>query len=244
MITEKMITDNFEDVQRMDDDIIKFKELLPDFKDIYYLGFLKSDNINIIVISRNIEDDVFASELIRVASSQNKFLNLLKFRHNIENKYGFDSALMAGSQYHSYFKGRLDDVRDTLYLCLPIFECEFSGNESVKLFYEMRRFLIKSLNWNRSITPRIMLRFENPKTKAGTIGKNYYPVDFNVVKTEIINLNGVPNGVVEILNYRDEYVNIISISQDRYILKKNGKILCDGYYSSIEENLWKFLIQG
>jgi hypothetical protein len=243
MITEKMITDNFEDVQRMTDDIIRFKELLPDFKDIYYLGCSKSDNINIIVISRDIEDDVFASELIRVASSQNKVLNLLKFRHNIENKYGFDSALMAGPQYHSYFKGRLDNVRNTLYLCFPIFECEFSGNESVELFYEMRRFLIKSLNWDRSMTPKILLRFENPKTKAGTIGKNYYPVDFNVVKTEIINLNGVPNGVVEVFNYNKEYVKIISISQDQYIMETNGKILCDGCYSSIKENLWEFLIR-
>jgi len=243
MITEKIISDNFVDVQRIADDILKFKDFLPDFKYVYYLGYPNSKSKNILMVSRDLEDDAFASELIRFAFSQNKKSCLLKFRHQIENKYGFDSAILASPKYHSYFKGRLDNERDALYLCLPIYDCEFSGHESVELFDEMCCFLIASQDWSRSFTPSVLLRFDNPKTKGGTIGENYYPVKFDVVMNEVANLSGVSNGFIEVLNYCDKWARINSLAADQYIMEVQGNIIWKGDYSEIKEILWKFFTQ-
>ena len=238
-----MINDHFVDVCRIADDILKFKDILPDSEYIYYLGYTKLKNQSILVVSQDI-DDVFASKLIQVASFQKNALGLLKFKHHIENKYGFNSAILAGAEYHDYFKGRLDDVRKNLTLCLPIFECEFSGYESIDLFYAMRIFLIESLNWKRPVTPKILLQFDNPKTKGGTKGKKYVPVKFNVLKAEIANLSGVLNGFIEVRNYCDEYAKITSTSEDQYIMEVQEKVVYAGHYLEIEDNIWNFLSQG
>ena len=241
MITEKMIKDNIGDVQRITDGILKFRIIIPAFQFTYYLGYTQSKKRDVLLVSRDYENDVFAMELIRAVSHLENTSGLSKRRLEMDNQYGFDTVLLAGPEYHQHLKGRLDDARENLYLFLPIFTCEFSGEESSALFGAMCFNLIEADNWKRHVTPRILWRFDNPKTKAGTRGKKYFPIDFDYFKFEIKNLNGVAGGFIEVLNYRDESLRITSASEGEYAVETQGKVIYTGGYPAIEDTMWKFL---
>lgn len=53
------------------------------------------------------------------------------------NDYGVTHALDVPSSYHSSLKGRLEHKRRNLFLCVPIFRCEFAGDESEAEFRDM-----------------------------------------------------------------------------------------------------------
>lgn len=129
--------------------------------------------------------------------------------------------ILAPAHFHGNFIGTLDEKRSELVLCASIFHYEFSGNESVDQFHEMNVKKVHIDIWTRKPVPKVFIRFNNPKTRAGTRGKKYVLTSDSYLMSEVYHLNGIENGFIDIINYADEELNIISNSQDVYQLNFN-----------------------
>jgi hypothetical protein len=119
-------------------------------------------------------------------------------------------VLLAPKDYHGHFAGRLDAKRSRLVLCLPIHRCEFSGDESVGEFFTLCREIVLALNWQREVCPKIILRYDNPKTQGGTIYDRGVFAKYATVLRELDLLSGVPEGFIEIINYKKQVIEILS----------------------------------
>lgn len=221
MLTRKDIEDNFSNVVDIGDGIIRAEDELP--KVTYYnyirLGDSSTGGSDLIMVTENIVDDNFAFSTLLGAPWVNAAskLEILPLK---ENKYGFCNLIIVPKDYHSYLKGRLDNERASLYLCLPAHKCEFSGDESVEDFYMLRREIIETLDWNRAITPKILLRFDNPKTRGGTNDDGAF-VRYSTLLREIDNLDGVVAGFIEIINFRGAAFEILSPQPNQFVIILN-----------------------
>lgn len=209
---------NFLGVEDLGGGIFRCKDALPKTTIYYYtkIGVLAGEPNDYLVVSKNLADDNFAKLLLASVEMKGDELGL----HIISsppNKYGFTQIVVAPVEYHSYFKGRLDQKRSNLFLCTPSFTCEFSGKETVEEFSIIRRDIVPSLNWQREISPKALLYFDNPKTRAGSGARDVY-VKQSVAQREIDLLSGVENGFIEISNYKGEVIEILSPNDMKYIL--------------------------
>lgn len=138
------------------------------------------------------------------------------------NKYGFDALLLASSNYHRDFSGVLDEKRSGLILCVPVFRYEFSGCESVDEFREIGIRRIPIDNWGRNPIPKVKIRFNNPRTRAGTIGQRYVVSSDSYLMLEVNSINGVHDGFVEVKNYLGETIKITSSSRNIFHLSSSA----------------------
>lgn len=236
MITYDDLVNKFgESVEELKRNLFKFKIELPKFTIFYYL--LSSDDAgDILLSSKKNEDDDFAFRIYAQLSITETICALKKIDLD-SNKYGFDSLLLIPSNYHNNLRGILDNKRDNLILCAPIFHYEFSGEESVDEFREMSTKKIFINEWTRKPVPKVFIRFDNPKTRAGTIGDKYVLTSDSYLMSEVYNLNGIENGFIDIRNYTDDVLNITSNVDGTYRLKsKAGESVLDGLSLSNEIN--------
>src|SRR5262249_23332806 len=186
-----------------------------------YLEFAESPQGNdLLIVSQDLMDDEFATFVFSQLPSEDRSTAVLrpKIRDVATNKYNFSALLLAPPDYHSEFKGRLDAKRDHLVLCIPIHRCEFSGDETVEEFYTLRRYIVPTLNWRREVCPKIILRFDNPKTQGGTIHDCGVFANYETVVREVDLLNGVPKGFIEIINYKKQVIEISSPKDGVFVL--------------------------
>lgn len=132
--------------------------------------------------------------------------------------YGFTHAMAVPATYHGLLSH--SENRTNLFLCIPIFRCEFSGNESVEDFKWSSHHIVGINNWQRTREPKISVYFDNPRTGGGTY-KNGAIVRLGVLIAEIDNLNGVSEGFIEITNYRGEVIEVLSPAEGHYVLIRN-----------------------
>ncbi|POP40661.1 hypothetical protein CHU32_26140 [Superficieibacter electus] len=224
MITYQDLVNGFgESIETLKDGVFKFKIEVPAFTLFNYL-WCKRGSGDFLLLSKNIEDDKFVSFIYSQLSFNKKITSLNKVNIST-NHYGFDSLLLAPSGYHGHFNGVLDDKRSELILCSPIYHHEFSGNESVDEFREMRTRRVHIDRWDRKPEPKILVRFNNTKTGGGTIGNEYILMSDARLKSEIHNLNGVVNGFIEVENYLGERI-IISTTVNTYQLRlESGEVV-------------------
>ncbi|WP_263227423.1 hypothetical protein [Pseudomonas alabamensis] len=171
---------------------------------------------DLLVISEAIVDRAFAMDVIRQASGDFSQDRVSKFDLTA-NPYGFTQALVLPNTYHGAFKGRFDAKRERLYLCVPIHRCEFSGDESADEFKAMLERTVYPFRWNRPVSPKIRVYFDNPVTGAGT-DEGGVLMTYSTVLSEIGNLNGVVNGFIEITNYAGDVIEVLSPGQDQFTL--------------------------
>ena len=245
LLTYEDLAASFPGVSDIGPGVLKCRDKLPKVTYHYYVrtGGRGEDNQDFLVVSENLEDDVFASSILSALPKVQIDSELMLYDIP-ENGYGFSNLLLAPSEFHAYFKGRLDDKRKELILCLPIHKSEFSGNESVDEFYLMRRSLIPSLNWKRDVCPKISLRFDNPKTRGGT-GDGYVLAKYDTVLKEIDNIRDVDKGFIEIKNYKDLIAEILSKGGDNYYLIRDRDDSRREIFEKNEllERLWRFLTE-
>jgi hypothetical protein len=243
MLNDDDVLNNFTDIVDLAGDVLKFKDVIPAFTYVYYLTKDTNSVRNILVVVQNREDDIYAKKLLK-AGGETPYnpSGLYKCAFNPENDYLFTHILVVPPQYHSYFKGRLDAERTELFLVFPVYQYEFSGDESVELFYQLRREIVPTLDWNRAPSPKAMVRFDNPKTGGGTIGATAIPFRYTVLKEEIRNLDGVESGFVEVTSYRGDYFEVISNMSGVYSCRQQGQSSGRSLkYPEVIEELWLFL---
>lgn len=216
MLTREDLVANFSGVTDIAADIVRCKDALPKVTYFNYVRPARDDvEPDLVLVSEGNPDDEFAVAVLSRASEAGRGdgLQLLDLP---PNKYGLQNLLLAPSTIHSYFKGRFDDKRGKLTLCVPIFRCEFSGTETADEFNTLRRDVVPILSWTRAPAPKTVLRFDNPRTRAGT-GSGYALVRVPPLLREIDSMDGVPDAFIELLNYKGEVLEILSPRPQAFI---------------------------
>jgi hypothetical protein len=180
---------------------------------IYSYFLLDRAAVTPFVVSEDIVDDAFAHQVLDTAAGRNP--DALEKIPLGENRYGFTHLLLAPPAYHSELKGRLDADREATVLVVPIFEAEFSGDETPAEFITLRREVVPANRWDRTIHPKIKMRFDNGNTGSST-GDDYVLVTFQQLMFEVGNLLGVTEGFVEVLNYRDDVIEVVFAEGELY----------------------------
>lgn len=169
------------------------------------------------IASKNVDDPEFAASVVLNAP-----LHLSQDGPTIfeipPSDYGFTHAIAVPATYHGLLSH--SESRTNLFLCIPIFRCEFSGHESFKEFDSSAHHIVGIYNWHRTREPKISVYFDNPRTGGGTYKKGAI-VRLGVLIAEIDNLSGVSDGFIEITNYRNEVIEVLSPEEGRYVLIRN-----------------------
>ncbi|PXX44949.1 hypothetical protein [Undibacterium pigrum] len=244
MLTKEDLATNFSGVCELGQGVFKCLDELPQKTYFNYIKFgaINDSGPDLLLVSENIEDDVFASIVFSSLSSIN-YADTLQLTILPENGYGFTNVVLAGPSYHRHFKGRLDEKRDNLLLCIPSYQCEFTATESIEDFFLVRRYITPSEDWHRSQSPIIRLRCDNPKTQSGT-GEETVLVRFSNLVSEIGMLSGVSNGYIEISNYENRAIEILSPSIDEFILirERDDQTRETITHQNLLDSVWKFLV--
>lgn len=209
---------NFSDVKALGGGIFSCKDVLPKRTIHYYLRFgeQSANQADLLLVSEKVEDGDFAAAVL---SSAPTTLNGegLAIAPLAQNDYGFSRLVLAPASFHGYFKGRLDEKRDNLLWCIPAHTCEFAGNETAQEFTVLRREIVQAENWQRGAAPKVALRFDNPRTGSGT-GSAQVFATLDMLYREIELLDGVPSGFLELINCRDEVIELLSPVGGQYVL--------------------------
>lgn len=240
MITAEKLIANFYPVDRLSGGIYRCADEFPR-KTIYsYFLLCDAPGFSPFVVIENDSDDDFARVVLDTIGCST-VTSLTKVTLEV-NRHGFTHLLLVPDRYHAELKGRLDTDRPTTILCIPIFDSEFSGTETVEEFFELRRNVVPTYNLTRGVYPKITFRFDNPKTRGST-GDDYVFARFDLVTRELQNLIGVPNGFLEIINYHGSVVEVVFDRNDQFIWipdrddAKREQLFKD----SVEVRLWAFL---
>lgn len=217
MFTKQDLLRAFASVEESDGGHYFFQHTLP--KAVVRYCLKVSSSLDLLTVSEDVLDQGFACAVVDQAPH---FLSPLKptMYELADNDYGFTHALAVPSNYHSSLKGGLEPKREKLYLCVPIFRCEFTGDESEAEFKEMTQRTVPVFKWKRQAHPKLMVYFDNPGTGAGTY-ENGAILKYPILISEIENLNGVGSGFIEVTNYMGSVVEILSPELDKYTLIRN-----------------------
>ena len=181
----------------------------------------RGDNSKLLVISQDFIDDALAEiivDSVPVLSLMDKpaVFSVAAGEHSSSL---FTHIIVFPQNYHGAMKDAGMD-RGDLYWCVPIFRCEFSGEESVEEFISMRVDCVPVLDWKRTIRPKVSVYFDNPKTGAGADEARVL-VKYLTLLQEVDNLEGVSNGFIELENYKGNVVEILSPAKSEFILILN-----------------------
>jgi hypothetical protein len=245
VITVQDLERNFGEVELLEDGSFKFKDQLPAATYFYHarLGADASSH-DMLTVSIDVDDDEFSSQLLRGIPGFPLRFDALTPAQIGNNKYGFEQVIFAPPSYHKFMKGRLDSERSNLFLCVPCFVSEFSGDESVDEFEFMRRSSVEALRWTRSIRPKISMRVDNPSTGVST-GIDYTVVSFDELLSEVSRLTS-GQGFVEILNFRGAVREVVARSESVFALIRDrddsrGELLA---LTELRSLLWEFVSQA
>lgn len=190
---------------------------------IYYhvaLGVEHGRPVDLLTVSADLLDDDFATLVLEAAGGLEPGLVLEKCALPA-NDHGFDALLLVPPHYHDYFAGRLDAQRGRLILCVPIYGCEFAGDETAQIFRLLTREVVPIRDWRRFAHPRIQLRFSNPVTGGGTddaVAGGYVFAGYDLVLRELADLDGVADGFIELVNHRGRVMELLSPASGRVVI--------------------------
>ena len=116
----------------------------------------------------------------------------------------FDTVAAVIPAVHRYHEDDHPDLNDITYAVFPAYRCEFSGLETQQeATYRFDRMLDPA-NLQRSPSPWVRMRYDNPKTGAGSIGPELGIAPAETLLRELQNLEFADNAFVEFENFRSE----------------------------------------
>ncbi|WP_263228054.1 hypothetical protein [Pseudomonas alabamensis] len=180
-----------------------------------------SEFLDLLVICEDVFDRDFAVELVKQAPNSLMQGQVSLFEIS-PNKYDLTHCLVVPNTYHGALNHLSSCARENLFLCIPIHRCEFSGDESRDEFREMILRTIPVYRLDRKVSPKLIVYFDNPKTKSGT-DEDGVLMKYPILLNELDNLNGVASGFIEITNYKRDVVEVLSPSRDIFTLIRNRK---------------------
>lgn len=220
MLTIADIEGQFADVVRVGK-LVRCADVTPRSTVHYHvaLGVEHGRSVDLLTVSADLLDDALAALVLEAAGGFPP-ASVLDKRALPGNAYGFDALLLVPPHYHDYFAGRLDAQRDRLILCVPIYGCEFAGDETADIFRLLTREVVPIRDWRRFAHPRTQLRFSNPVTGGGTddaVASGYVFAGYDLVLRELANLDGVADGFIELINHRGRVMELLSPAPGRIV---------------------------
>jgi hypothetical protein len=208
------------------------------------LGVEHGRPVDLLTVSADLLDDAFAALVVEAAGGVPP-ASVLEKRALPANGHGFDALLLVPPHYHDYFAGRLDAERDRLILCVPIYGCEFAGDETAEIFRLLTRE-VPIHDWQRFDHPRTQLRFSNPVTGGGTddaVAGGYVFAGYDLVLRELANLDGVADGFVELVNHRSRVMELLSPVPGRVVIltDRDDATKAEVDASAAADIVWGFL---
>jgi len=79
-------------------------------------------------------------------------------------------------------------LKQSLHFLLII--ANFSGGETVEEIEVLRRYSVTTLDWKRKTSPKVLMRYENPKTQSKS-GKDLKLTNYSTLLHECECLSGV-----------------------------------------------------
>ncbi|WP_452229000.1 hypothetical protein [Lacinutrix sp. MEBiC02404] len=142
-----------------------------------------------------------------------ELINYLKEKEITTNFNKINNVSFKNLEFNSLivYQNNFEDSTETdvsKYTAFPIYECEFSGNESGNELSFLRRNMITTINWRRKPSPIVKMKFKNLSTGVKSTGNkfNYFSKSdfFNEIKS--LRKTG---SFIEVKNYKNEHCKII-----------------------------------
>lgn len=111
------------------------------------------------------------------------------------------AVIPAVHRYHEYEQPELNDVT---YAVFPAYRCEFSGLETQQEAVYRFDSMLDPANLKRPPSPWVRMRFDNPKTGAGSVGTELGIAPADKLMQELRNLEYADSAFVEFENFRQE----------------------------------------
>jgi hypothetical protein len=243
LLTHEHLSQRFPGLVDLGDGVLKCKDVVPAYTFHYYVRPAStSEGPDLLMVSENREDDELARSVLTQPGSPPLKKDKLAF-WSMPAGFRFTRLLLVPPSYHSYFSGRFDELRGHLLLCVPVYESEFSGDESRREFGDVYLRLVPTRDWSRSECPKVVLRFDNPATGAGTVEGRYVRSSYRDVCIEIDELR--TGGFIEVLNHRGRVLEVLPDGNGRFRLIRDrdetGAVPVEK--SVLVEQLWKFLTE-
>ncbi|OQR63084.1 hypothetical protein B6E66_15705 [Streptomyces maremycinicus] len=117
--------------------------------------------------------------------------------------YRFDAVAAASPPVHGYHHGRNEALNEVVSGVFPAYGCEFRGDESLAEA-EVRKGMLRPTLLSRSPVPYLRMRYDNTRTKGGSVGLSRGFTTLDVLLRELVLLEGAPGSFVEFENSSKE----------------------------------------
>ncbi|MEU3789860.1 hypothetical protein AB0F07_08645 [Streptomyces fructofermentans] len=118
--------------------------------------------------------------------------------------YRFDSVAAASPSVHGYHHGRNEALNEVVSGVFPAYRCEFRGDESPEEAVTRFKGMLRPTVLSRSPVPYLRMRYDNTRTKGGSVGPSRGFTTHDVLLRELGLLEGAPGSFVEFENSSGE----------------------------------------
>jgi len=218
----------------------------PAFIFTHYLNFSLLEGH---IIKVSIRGEMEVEAVYEFLKSIDKYINaecvkrIVKITNIAYKETNFDAMLCIPSLYHTSFATYSDRLHQKTIDVFPIYNCEFSGDESPDTVKFLRQDIVSTVNWNREISPKIRLRYKNHKTKSRTTGRKLHLDKWNNLLHELNILQDCTDSssFIEVENYKNEYIHISILSIHILVIRNKKEILLQGELEEIKRYVTNFV---
>ncbi|MFJ9434833.1 hypothetical protein ACIRQY_35040 [Streptomyces sp. NPDC101490] len=122
--------------------------------------------------------------------------------------YRFDSVAAAAPPVHGYHHGRNESLNEVVSAVFPAYQCEFRGDENLEEAVLRFKRMLRPTIISRPPVPYLRMRYENTRTKGGSVGPSRGFTTHDVLLRELGLLEGAPGSFVEFENSLGEVWNV------------------------------------
>jgi hypothetical protein len=188
----------------------------PIFKIRHYLFYDKTKS-NIFCLSQKdsffIDDiPIYKSLLERLDLNEalNKDFILLEAA---STNHVFDRLAVTHGDYHSAFKSDIPSVYKDTYVIFPCHHSEFLASDTAEDVNFCRNRVVKTLIWDREISPRVYLKFENKNNGVKTNGEEFLFGDFDYIM-DLIDQLMIDDGFLVVENYKRQQLELVFLENN------------------------------
>jgi hypothetical protein len=116
----------------------------------------------------------------------------------------FDAVGAAIPAVHRYLEFDNAELNEVTYAVFPAYRCEFSGLETQPEAAYRFDSMLDPANLRRQPSPWVRMRFDNPKTGAGSVGPELGIASADLLLQELRGLEFADGAFIELENFRGE----------------------------------------
>jgi hypothetical protein len=162
--------------------------------------------------SRDYFDERLATSVLAFVLNRAQTLSVQKTLTIIEgfscDEYLFDCVAVLNPSAANQYEYESDLLNRNMFVAFPIYRCELSGDESKDLIDLIRHDFLPTLDWKRHPRPKVLMSFQNAKTKIRSTEERPRLATLQNVLSEIGNLFGAERSWIILENYKGQRCRI------------------------------------